>query len=213
MRLSQCALGAIACALAAVASAQAPAPANLPVRPYVQVGAGAGVLPNQLETSLGAQTQNADGWAGFAEAGLSRGAREIGLRVEGYRSRFGTDADLRGFLPTSNWADASQVNAFVVARQGYRLGPVDLSFGTGAGVGYNVSRVQEAAGGLVQIRDGQVVSSITTRREAEVLPLFHVDGSVGHTIGRTSVGLSVSTSSTFGADAAARYGVDVRRRF
>ena len=197
---------------ASSASAQTGAPAAPSFRPYVQVGAGAGVLPNRLETSLGTRTQNAGGWAGFAEAGVSRGSREIGLRVEAYRSRFGSDADLQGLLPTSDWADASQINAFVVARQGVRLGPVDLSFGTGAGVGYNVSRVQEA-GGLAQIRDGEVVSSVGTRREAEVLPLFHADGSVGHTVGRTFVGLGVSTSSTLGDDTTARYGVEVRQRF
>ena len=199
--------------LAAAASAQTPAqvPAEPPTRAYVQVSAGAGVLPNRLETSLGTRTQNAGGWAGVAEVGLSKGTRELGVRVEGYRSRFGTDADLRGLLPTGDWADAAQVNAFVVARQSYRLGPVDLAFGSGAGVGYNVSRVQEA-GGPAQVRDGQVVSSVETRREAEVLPLFHVEGSLGRTVGRTFVGVGVSTSSTFGDHAAARYGVEVRQR-
>ena len=196
--------------LAASASAQ-----TAPPRAYVLADGGGGVLPNRIDYGRfggGERVQNAYGWTGAVEGGAVLGRTSLGLRAEGYRARRGADADLQTLTPTSDWYDASQVNAFVVLRHELSVGPVDLSTGAGAGVGYNVSVVQEAPTSAV-VRDGQVVSALPTSREARVLPLLYADVAVGRRVGRTFVGLSLGSSSAFGDGFVARYGLQVQRRF
>lgn len=198
--------------LPALAQTPTPSSPQPELRPYAAIAAGRGVLPNRHEASFGTRTRDAGGWSGTAELGAVRGQQSVGLRVEAFRSRIGDDADLRSLLPSDDWADARQVNALVVARQSYRLGPVDLAFGTGAGVSVNVSYVQQAPTSA-SIRDGVITSQIETVRETRVFPLLHADGSVGRVVGHTFVGVNIGSSSSLGDDSVARYGVEVRRTF
>ena len=198
----------LALLLAAPTVAAQPAPP----RAYVLADAGGGVLPNRLTVAGAERVQNAYGWTGAVEAGAVHGRTGLGLRVEAYRARRGDAADLQSLLPTSDWYDASQVNVLVVARREVSVGPLDLSTGSGAGVGYNVSYEQEAPTSAT-VRDGQVVSAVPTSREARVLPLLHFDATVGRRVGRTYVGLGVGTSAALGDHPAVRYGLQVQRRF
>ena len=195
----------LAVLLAASASAQT-------ARPYVHAGAGGAVLPSLHDYGDRETVRKAWGWGGAVEAGLSRGPRSLGLRVEALRARRGEPADLQAILPTADWYDAYQVSALVVSRQRFGLGGLEVAAGSGAGVGYNVTVVQETQG-LVQVRDGAVVSSLPTRREARVLPLLSLDFALGRTVGGTFVGVGASTSGVLGDDVSARYGIEVRREF
>ena len=195
----------LAALLAASASAQT-------AGPYVHVGAGGAVLPSLHDYGDREAVRNAWGWGGAVEAGLTRGPRSLGLRVEVLRARRGEPADLQTILPTDDWYDAHQTSAFVVSRQRFEFGGLEVATGSGAGVGYNVTVVQETQG-LVQVRDGAVVSSLPTRREAEVRPLLALDLSLGRRVGGTFVGVGASTSGMLGDGVSARYGVEVRRGF
>lgn len=204
MRLPFTALALVAL-LAASASAQT-------ARPYLHAAAGPGVLPSRHDYGDRVAVRNAYGWGGAVETGIRVGERDLGLRVEAVRARRGDADDLQAFLPTSDWYDAFQVNALVVSRQRFGLGPLEFAAGSGAGLGYNASAVQETQG-LVQVRDGIVVSSLPTRREVEIVPLLALDTALGRTVGGTFVGLGASTTGLLGDGFTVRYGVEVRRGF
>lgn len=183
-----------------------------PPRPYVLVDAGGGVVPNRLDDGVAERVQNAHGWAGAVEAGAVRGRTGVGLRVEGYRARRGDPGALGSLLPSDDLYDATQVNALVVVRREFAVGPLLVVTGSGAGAGLNVSGAQEVTGSG-SVRGGAAAGAVATVREGRVLPLVHLDASVGGRVGRTFVGLGAGTSSALGEGTVARYGVQVRRAF
>lgn len=190
-------------ALALLATPLAQAQQAPAVRPYARVSAGGGVLPNVLDFGISEVAQNAYGVGASVEGGVTSGTLSLGLEATAVRSRTGSEADLDRTLPTSDYADAWQASAVVVARNRFEVGPVSILTGTGFGYG---STVVQSSPAVRRFVDGRLVGPLDAHRESAVTPLFHLDASVGRQFGDTFVGSGYAANRVpFGGDAT-RYG-------
>ena len=199
-RLSLARLAALALLAAPLAQAQ-----QAGVQPYARVSAGGSILPNILDYGIDEVAQNAYGVGGSVEAGVVGGRLSLGIEAAAARSRTGSEADLNQTLPTSDYADAWQSSAIVIARERFDVGPVSLLFGTGVGAGYG-STVVQSSPAVRRVVDGRVVGPLDTRRESAVAVLFHLDAAVGRQFGDTFVGLDLSANRVPFAGSETRYG-------